>query len=140
MVISDPYAWLRAISRSLAGEGSFAELATVVQFQRLVDGATAVSEAKAAILRQSSPAVQSGLLGHLAMMEAQRPLDPSEELWRVRKDARELAASPSTCRAGSTCDYWGMATFGERPYFATGGRDTCKRMVAQADDAGWQSI
>jgi hypothetical protein len=61
-----------------------------VQFRRLVDAAATISESKAAILRQSSPAAQSGLLGHLAMMEAQRPLDPCEELWRVKKGEREL--------------------------------------------------
>jgi hypothetical protein len=55
-----------------------------------MEAAAAVSESGAALLRQSSPAAQVALLGHLAMMEAQRPLDPSEELWRVRKGSREL--------------------------------------------------
>ena len=55
MVSSDPHAWLRPIYRLLAREGSFPQLAPIVQFQRLVDAAAAVSEAKAALLRQSSP-------------------------------------------------------------------------------------
>ena len=55
-----------------------------------MEAAAAVSESGAALLLQSSPAAQVALLGHLAMMEAQRPLDPSEELWRVRKGSREL--------------------------------------------------
>jgi hypothetical protein len=53
--------------------------------------AATVSEQGAALLRRSSPAAQSALLTHLAMMEAQRPAPRSEELWRVHKGARCLA-------------------------------------------------
>ena len=90
MLSSDPHAWLRPIYRAFTRDGSFPQLAPIVQCQPLVDAAAEISEAKAALLRQNSPAAQSGLFGHLAMMEAQRLLDPSEELWRVRKDGREL--------------------------------------------------
>ena len=90
MASSDPHAWLWLIYRQLAATSAFEQVAPVVKFQRLIDAASAVSEAKVVQLRQASPAAQSALLAHLAMMEAQRPLDPSEELWRVRKDGREL--------------------------------------------------
>lgn len=55
-----------------------------------MEAAAAVSESKVAQLRRASPAAQSALLAHLAMMEAQRPMDPSEELWCVSNGTRCL--------------------------------------------------
>jgi len=80
IVSSDPHAWLRPIYRQLAAERAFEQLAPVMKFQRLVEAAAVVSERGAALLKRASPAAQSGLLAHLAMMEAQRPAQHSEEL------------------------------------------------------------
>lgn len=68
----------------------FEQLAPVTKFKRLMEAAAGVSESGAALLRRASPAAQSALLSHLMAMEAQRPLDRNEELWRVRKGSRQL--------------------------------------------------
>lgn len=89
---SDPARVVPPIYRRLAAEGSFEQLASATKFARLMDAAAAVSESKVAQLRRASPAAQSALLAHLAMMEAERPTDTkvSKAALAVARHARRI--------------------------------------------------
>jgi hypothetical protein len=90
MPSSDPHAWLRPIYARLAQHPAYRLFAPSHQFEQLVAAAAADSAAKAANMRDWSPAAQHDLLLRLASMVEQKSDAREVELWRVRKNDREL--------------------------------------------------
>jgi hypothetical protein len=90
VVSSDPYDWLRPIYRTLASEGSFVQLAPIVQFQRLIDAAAAISEAKAA----PAPRLARGPIW------SPRALGDDGDATSARSERRAVARAEGRSRAG----------------------------------------
>jgi len=90
-VSSDPHAWLRPIYARLRADPSFARLSSSHQFTELVRAAAEVSLSQAVTLREYNDTTQMMLLGWIndVVNEKQNP-KRKVELWRVRKDQREL--------------------------------------------------
>ena len=87
---SDPHAWLRPYFAALAQDHAFARLAPSIQFSGLCDAVAPEHPAKAAQMREWSPAAQTGTLRGLANVIKQHPPANEVELWIMRKGAREL--------------------------------------------------
>ena len=87
---SDPHAWLRPYFAALAQDRTFARLAPSMQFSALCDAVAQEHPAKAAQMKDWSPAAQTGTLRWLANVIKERPPVNEVVLWTVRKGEREL--------------------------------------------------
>jgi hypothetical protein len=90
MPSSNPHAWLRPIFAQLQAHPAFRHFAPTQQFEQLALALERDHPAKAATMREWSPAAQNGLLLHLASSVEQDGTAQTVELWRVRKGEREL--------------------------------------------------
>jgi hypothetical protein len=86
-----PHAFLRPIYPQLAADRNFALLATLTQFDRLVEAAEKVSQRHAALMRRYTTDAKIALLGHLRKAESQRPGPREVECWPLRKGERVLS-------------------------------------------------
>lgn len=100
LVSSDPHAFLRPIYRRLAADRSFHLLAEQLQFDRLIEAATEVSERHAAVMREYNVATRSAILRHLAKAESLRPGAEQVELWTLKKGDRVLRCAAVYLPAG----------------------------------------
>ncbi len=73
LLSSDPHAWLRPYFAELAQDHTFARLAPSIQFSARCDAVAPEHPAKAAQMREWSPAAQTGTLRWLANVIKQRP-------------------------------------------------------------------
>ena len=89
-ISSDPHAWMRPIFAKLQAHPAFRHFAPAHQFEQLAQAVEQEHPAKAATMREWSPAAQNGLLLHLASCVEQHAVAQSVELWRVHKGDREL--------------------------------------------------
>ena len=90
LLTSDPHAWLRPYFAALAQDHTFARLAPSIQFSTLCDALAPEHPAKAAQIREWSPAAQTGTLRWLATVIKECPPVSEVVLWTVRKGEREL--------------------------------------------------
>ncbi len=91
-ISSDPHAWLRPYYVALVTSGPFGNLAPALQFEQLLAAAGRDHPTKIRELLVWNDQAQRGLLSWLADVVAQRPPTPETELWRVRKEPREVRA------------------------------------------------
>ena len=90
MLSSDPHAWLRPLFAQLQAHPAFRHFAPAHQFEQLAQAIERDHPAKAATMREWTPAAQNHLLLHLASSVEQNGTVQTVELWRVRKGDREL--------------------------------------------------
>src|SRR5688500_2467328 len=90
MLSSDPHAWLRPLFARLQSHPAFRHFAPAIQFEQLAQAVEQEHPAKAATMREWSPAAQLGLLLHLASMHDQHETGEPFALWQVRKGEREV--------------------------------------------------
>ena len=87
---SDPHAWLRTFFAVLKQQPGFGHLSPSHQFARLCVAIEPEHPRHAASLREWSPAAQDDLLKWLTDVTNEHPPVSEYEMWRVRKDGREL--------------------------------------------------
>jgi hypothetical protein len=84
-ISSNPHAWLRPLYARLRSDQRFGLLSPAHQFEALAKAVEEDSPAKAATMREWSPAMQVGLIGWLSDVVREQPNPVNEtELWRVR--------------------------------------------------------
>ena len=90
LVSSDSHVWLRPLYARLRSDHRFGLFSPAHQFETLAKAVEEDSPAKAATMREWSPAAQIGcLVGSRCGCEQPNPIS-EVELWRVRKGDREL--------------------------------------------------
>ena len=70
-----------------------------LRFEALCCAVEGEYPSRAASMREWSPAAKTGILEWLDSVTQQKPAVRKVELWRVRKDTRELRCLVRTCRA-----------------------------------------
>lgn len=89
-ISSDPLAWMRPYYEAVACREGFTRFAPSIQFDALVAALTEDYPSEAAQLRDWDAEMQRAALQAFAHRVYDRPGERELELWRVRKDSREL--------------------------------------------------
>ncbi len=90
-VSSDPHAWLYPLFVSLRRDPGFGYLSPSHQFARLVEVVAVEHPSKAEAMREWSGGAQIGMLKWLTDVTDEKPPVSQIELWRVRKNEREVS-------------------------------------------------